>query len=154
MQEQSNNNKINDGIKKFQEEKRKETKELIENAITTLNDIGKKVTVAKLVELTGLHRTTFYKEDIRPLWDEKYKTRKVEVSKIKDSKELEKLLEEIIKEKERIHKKYLKSLEKKEELEEKNKNIQIKLDEEKKKNEILRGQILKLQSENSILRNS
>lgn len=154
MQEQSNDKKINDGIIKFQAQKRKETKELIDNAITTLNDIGKKVTVAKLVEITGLHRTTFYKEEIRPLWDDKYKSRKVEVSKLKTNKELEKLIEEMIKEKERIHEKYLKSLEKKEELEEKNKKLKEKLDEEKNKNEILRGQILNLQSENNILKNS
>ena len=154
MQEQSNDRNINDGIIKFQKEKRKKTKALIEDAITTLDDIGKKVTVAKLVELTGLHRTTFYKEDIRPLWDKKYKSRRVEVSKFKTNKEQEKLLEEMIKEKERLHEKYLKSLEKKEELEEKNKDLKKKLDEEKKKNEILRGQILKLQSDNNILRNS
>lgn len=155
MQEQLENKKINDGIMKFQEEKRKETKERIDDAISILNDLGKKVTVAKLVEITGLSRATFYKDGIRQLWDKKYKTRKLEISnKLKDNKGLEKLLEEISKEKEQLYEKYIKALEKKEDLEERNKNLQEKFNEEKRKNEILRGQILKLQSENNIFRNS
>ena len=153
MQEQSKN--INNGIIKFQKEKREETKKIIEDAITTLNDLGKKVTVAKLVEITGLSRSTFYKEGIRELWDKKYKSRKIKIkNKIKDNKEIEKLLEEITKEKENIYNKYLKALERKEEIEIRNKNLQEKFDEEKRKNEILRGQILNLQSENNILRNN
>lgn len=154
MQEQSENRKINDGIKKYQEKKREQTIKLIDDAISTLNDLGKKVTVSKLVEMTGLHRTTFYKADIRELWDSKNTSKMIKSKDLRSNKEVEKLLEEIIKEKEGIHKKYLKALEKKEDLTEKNKNLQIKLDEEKKKNEILRGQILKLQSENNILRNN
>ena len=118
---------------KFQEEKRKETKERIDDAISILNDLGKKVTVAKLVEITGLSRATFYKDGIRQLWDKKYKTRKLEISnKLKDNKGLEKLLEEISKEKEQLYEKYIKALEKKEDLEERNKNLQEKFNEEKR----------------------
>lgn len=70
--------------------------------------------------MSGLYRTTFYKPEIRKIWDVKRKVKVVELNQ----EELELNIEYLLIEKEKIYEKYLKSLGKKEELEEKNKKIQ------------------------------
>ena len=147
MQDQSKNS-INEGIKHYQYEKRASTIKAIEDAIEVLNSLDKKITVAKLVEMTGMHRTTFYKPEIRKIWDTKRKVKVIELSQ----EELDPDLRHLLVEKEKINEKYLKSLGEREELIEKNKKLQQLLEEQKRKNEILRGQILTLQQENNILR--
>lgn len=153
MQEQLRNSNINEGIKKYQDQKRNNTVMAIEEAINTLNDLGKKVTAAKLVELTGLHRTTLYKPNIREIWDENIKGKSVSIEpKNLTNKELINQLETLMRINEKLNDRYLKALGIKEELGEKNKQLHEDLKQEKRKNEILRGQILNLQLENNIFK--
>lgn len=155
MLEQSDN-KINDGIKEYQKKAREQTISSIKEAVQILNDLGKKVTVSRLVEMTGLHRTTFYKPEIRPIWDTKKSSNKLQldsISRNNNIEDLKKIVAQLQNDNEKLHKKYLNILEQKEDLLDKNKKLNEKIDEVKHTNEILRGQILSLQNENKILKN-
>lgn len=56
--------KLNDGCKGYQDERRQQTIQKVQTAINKLRDEGAIITIGKLVELTGLTRSTFEKAHV------------------------------------------------------------------------------------------
>ena len=151
---------INEGIKKHQEQKRKETIKLIENAIKDIKDFEGEfasINVKKLQEYTNLSRSALYKEHALKvwnphLWEERYITKskahqKLEMKFSKDydllNKEIEKLNHKILAANKKITK-----LENDLLIEKKRREVkEIEIEEYKEKNMKLLAECQKLQNQ-------
>jgi hypothetical protein len=91
--------KLNEGCKNYQDGARQKTINEVQNAISRLKEEGAIVTVGKLMELTGLARSTFSKSHIDDLFKKnrvcKYENKTVIVQEENNSKLAEKLEKEL-----------------------------------------------------------
>lgn len=96
--------KLNDGCKEYQTETKQKTIVSVQNAIDRVKEEGAIVTIKKLMEITGLARSTFSKEHVDEVLKKnkvcKYQNKVV----IATEKNNSKLIEEFTKELERTNK--------------------------------------------------